>query len=85
MDPVLQGHLTGRLTGRMSATGKTVLPVFTLLKGDSQGCSQGVTGRCTYFINPHCDAPFGVAQGDPRFLIHLVQENSVHHSVDQTL
>ena len=69
----------------MSATGKTVLPVFTLLKGDSQGCSQGVTGRCTYFIDPHCGTPFGLAQGDPGSLIHLVQENSVHHSVDQAL
>ena len=79
------GASQGASQGGMSATGKTVLPVFTLLKGDSQGCSQGVTGRCTYFINPHGDTPFGIAQGDPRFLIHHVQENSVHHSVDQAL
>lgn len=58
---------------------------FTLLKGDSQGYSQGITGRCTYLIDPHCGTPFGLAQGDPRSLIHVVQGNSVNHSVDQNL
>ena len=79
------GASQGASQGDMSATGKIVLPVFTLLKGDSQGCSQGATGRCTYFIDPHCGTPFGLAQGDPRSLIHLVQEDSVHHNVDQAL
>ena len=68
----------GAAQGASQGACQELVILFSLLKSDSQGCSQGVTGRCTYFIDPHCGTPFGLAQGDPRYLIYLVQENSVH-------